>query len=504
MTVAEKEWMLIGLDEKTARRQGLPDRIPVPKDEFESLADKGLPADVARKWIKDFLDNSEPGKSGVWRKQNHQLVVKLEGFLDKAPLWDKAQKGFQENDFEKAITALKRIVTMDADDHSARYNLASALANKRDYEGALKHFVAIKKTYDDDPDFHVAFGQIYVATKKQDDALEQFVRALEIKGDHQPALDAMVQIGILSPIYENPRDAASLTYVRADAVLEYLVGVWDAAPRPPEFYLEQLAYHEREKRADVALAAAERAIKAARELPDAKIPIERAELARIAAIRGLGRAEEALAAAREQVARADSASARVELARCLASAGQVEEGRAEVDRALALDPGDQEALNFRFFPADPNDIQTLGKALPELEAFVKEHEGTAGAVRGLARAYLVLGREDDALALFAKAVKLDPANDDLRAEYWSELGKALRYEEILKDAETVGDLRRRDWKLRWNEGEAYAGLNRTVEARACFSALNFDESLHVDIRKRARRAVKRIDEGGAGSNTALP
>ena len=47
---------------------------------------------------------------------------------------------------------------------------------------------------------------------------------------------------------------------------------------------------------------------------------------------------------------------------------------------------------------------------------------------------------------------------------------------------------KRDWKLRWNEAEAYAGLGKKVEARAAFSAINFDETLHVDMRKRAKRA----------------
>ena len=50
----EGGWLLIGLDEKMARRQGLPARIPVPKGEFEGLADKGLNVDRARGWVKDF------------------------------------------------------------------------------------------------------------------------------------------------------------------------------------------------------------------------------------------------------------------------------------------------------------------------------------------------------------------------------------------------------------------------------------------------------------------
>ena len=48
--------------------------------------------------------------------------------------------------------------------------------------------------------------------------------------------------------------------------------------------------------------------------------------------------------------------------------------------------------------------------------------------------------------------------------------------------------------LRWNEAEAYSGLGKQMEARACFTALNFDESLHVDIRRRAKRAANGLDE----------
>src|SRR5215831_17137213 len=209
------DWVLIGLDEKMARRQGLPARIPVPKGEFEGLAEKGLNIDNARKWIKDFLTNSEAGKSGVWRKKNSNIVTALEAFLDKAPLWDRAQKAFADRDFERAIATLKRISTMDAEDHAAKLNLASAFANQGDYAGALKQFNAIKKTFEGDPDFHVSVGHVHLALKDNDAAIGEFVLALEAKPDCQPALDALKEIGVLIAIYENPKDAASLLYVRA-------------------------------------------------------------------------------------------------------------------------------------------------------------------------------------------------------------------------------------------------------------------------------------------------
>jgi len=487
---ADVEWVLISLDEKMAKRQGLPAQLPVPKPEFEGLAEKGLSIDLSRKWIKDFLTNSEPGKSGAWRKKNSAIVASFEAFIDKAPLWDRAQKAFAERDYEKAISSLKRIASMDPDDHAARLNQASALANMGDHAGALKAFQGIRKTFEGDPDYHVAVGHVHIALKNRDAALDEMVLALEAKPDCQPALDAMVQLGVLVPIYENPKDASSLLYVRADAVFDYLAQQWDAEPRTPDFFLEQLAYHERELRFGVVLAAAERAIKAAGEAGS-----ERAELARVAALRALGRVDESIAAARAYSEKKPaSAGAHVELGKSLAAKGDADAARAELERALQIDPGDLNALMTRFWPQDPNDIAKIGEMVPSLEAFSKEHPDVPGVLRTLGRAYLPLGRIDDALDLFKRAVSLSPADDELRAEHWGELGKQQRYQEILDDAAKITDMNKRDWKLRWNEAEAYAGLGKKMEARAAFSAINFDESLHVDIRKRAKRAVSSIDE----------
>ena len=156
----------------------------------------------------------------------------------------------------------------------------------------------------------------------------------------------------------------------------------------------------------------------------------------------------------------------------------------------------------RFWPSDANDIKRIHDAAPELLAFAEAHPASAGVWRTLARAYLATGRIDEALALFVRALGITPADDELRAEYWGELGRHQRYAEILEDAKSIPDMSQRDWKLRWNEAEAYAGLAKKIEARAAFSALNFDDRLHVDIRKRAKRAVQSIDE--APAETAAP
>lgn len=500
----EGGWLLIGLDEKMARRQGLPQQMPIPKAEFEGLAEKGLSVDKARVWAKDFLAGNQ---DATWRRRNSGVVTALEAFVDNAALWEKAQKAFAADDYPAAISVLKRITIMNSDDHAAKLNLASALANVGDFDGALKNFKAIRKTFEGDGDYHVALGHVYLRMQDKDQALNEMVLALEAKPDCQPALDALIQMGILRAIYENPRDATTLTYVRADSVEPYLREVWDRSAPTAEgaeatvaYYLEQLAYHERENRHDVALAAADRAIAAAGDRGN-----ERAELARVAALRALGRTQDAVAAAEAYVKKApSSAGAEVELSRALGAVGKTEEARAALERALANDPGDLNALMARYWPSDPNDIKRIHDATPELLAFAEAHATHAGVWRTVARAYLATGRIDEALALLVRALGIAPDDDELRAEYWTELGRHQRYTEILADAEKIGEMGKRDWKLRWNEAEAYAGIGKKMEARAAFSAINFDDRLHVDIRKRAKRAVKSIDEAPPEAAAGAP
>ena len=509
--MSDTEWVMIGLDEKMAKRQGLPFQIPVPKPEFEGLADKGLASDKARKWVSDFINTSEVGKDSGWRKKNNKLFIALQNFVDKGPLMDKAQKAFAENDFEKAISSLKRITVMDDDDHAAKLNLASAYANQANYEGALKLFKACRATFEGDPDFHMAVGQVYVATHKNDEAVGEMVLALEAKPDHQGALDTLTKLGVLSKIYENPKDAASLLYIRTDSVLDYLSGEWDKAgdnglPRTVDFFLEQLAYHEREQRWPVALAAAERAIKAAGSETN-----ERAELARVAALRSLGKNDEALSATNAYGEKApNSAGVHVERARIYRALGKAEEATNEIKAALDKDPGDLTALQLRFWPEDISDLHTVNATIPELKAFSEAHAEHPGVWRSLARALLVVGRHEEAIDLLKKAVGLRASDDDLRSELWNELGKQQRWAEIIADSKTLGDMKERDWRLRWNEAEAYLGEGKKTEARALFSAINFDESLHVDIRRRAKRAVQNLDDplasavlpGGSASGQA--
>lgn len=485
-----EDWVLIALDEKLARRQGVPPKVPVPKADFEGLADKGMGIDAMRRWAGQFI-SSAPKDAG-WRAENAALLASLEAFIGKTELWARAQQAFAANDYKRAISTLRMITSVDPNDHAARFNLGNALANTGEHGKAAEQLEAVRATFVGDADFHVAFGRLHLALGAPQKAADEFALALEADPTCKPAMDALVKLGVLVAIYEDPRDATSLAYVRADRVLDSLREVWDAEKRDARYFLEQLAYHESEGRHDVALAAADRALAAGGTDAEA----ERARMGRIAALRATGKRDEAKKAIDEELAKkADNAWARVELARCLLDEGKTDEGRAELDRALAADPGDQAALLLRYWPRDSKDLAAMQAAIPALAAFAEKHAGAAGAWRSLARAKSAVGADDEACALFAKAAALAPADDELRAEHWAALLHAKRWDDVLADAAKVGDLAKRDWKLRWNEAEAWRGAGKRTEARAAFAALNMDESLHVEVRRRAKRAVTAIDGG---------
>lgn len=485
-----QEWMLLPMDETVARRQGIPLKVPVPKEEFEGLADEGLSGEKLTTWVKGFLENAPVAKDGNWRRRNSEIVSQLEGFIDKQPLLEKAQRLFAENQFEAAMKTLKRVTVMMPDDHSSRLNYANALANQGQHDKAFKQLRQIRDTWKGDPDFHVTVAQLQVTRNNNDAAVEELLLALEAKPDHFGAMDALAKLGVLAKIYEDPRDANSLTFVRADSVLEYLTQHWDSAERDADYYLEQMGYHAIEQRYEVAKAAAERAIAATEGV------CHRGEEGRIEALRSLGDAAAALEAAKAYVEQGgDRAAAHIELSRCLAATGDVDGAKAAVDAALKADPGDQEAIALKLWPEDRDSLQEVGERLPQIEAYAEAHPEVSGAWRSLARAKLVTGADEASLELFEKAVGLAPEDDDLRSEWWSELARQTKYDVIIADSEKIENLPERDWKLRWNEAEAYRGLNRAMEARAVYMQLNSDDTLHVDIRKRAKRAA--MEMGGA-------
>ena len=490
MSEEPSDWALVGLDPKTASKQGVPPKIPVPTADLESIGDKGMTVDAIRGWVTRFMAQSPVMSNAAWRSENAALVKSFEAFVGKKDAWAKAQAAFGKRDFKGAIGALKMIAAIDPADHAARLNLASALAAGGDHAGALAQLDAIAETWADEAEFHVTRGNVLLSLERRDDAIGAFVDALEHDGSNAAALDTLKGLGVLVAVYEDPRDAASLTYVRADSVLAHLEQVWDEKPRDVGYYFEQVAYHEMERRPQVALAAAERAIARGGDPPHA-----RAVSAKIASLRALGRLDEATALARKAAAGDPSAAALVDLARCQLATHDVNDAVATLDQALAADPGDLMAIDLRWWPAERHDLALVQEAMPSFQAHADAHPAVAGAWRTLGRAKLAVGDAEAGVALLAKAVELAPGDDDARAEWWSELLRHGGAATVLADAAKQGDMRHRDWKLRWNEADAYAVSGKAMEAQASFAAINHDEALSIDVRKRAKRAATSVKTG---------
>jgi tetratricopeptide (TPR) repeat protein len=487
------DWLLIGLDDKLAKKQGVPARIPVPKGEFESLADKGMTVDQMRGWVSKFITTSPAMHNANWRTQNAALARSFEVFVAKKDSWAKAQDAFGKNDFKAAVGALRMISNIDPNDHCAKLNLASALSSSGDHPAAIAMLDSVTETWADDAEFHVTRANVLLSLQRRDDAIGALVDALERDPSHNQAMETLKALGVLAAVYEDPRDAASLTYVRTDKVAEHMESVWAAEPRDVDYYMRQIAYHQMERRPAVALAAAEKAI----ALGGGARPDARALSARITALRELGRVDEATAAARAVLEKDPSAAGgHLDLARCLLAAGKNDDANAELDRAIAADPGDLMALDLRWWPATRHDLEQLEAALPMFQAHADAHPTTAGGWRMLARARLAIGDAERAMPLFEKAVALAPGDDDLRAEWWAELVRHGKAADVIADAEKLGDMKTHDWKARWNYAEAFAAAGRKMEAQTVFAGINHDESLHLDVRKRAKRAAM-----GAGGGT---
>ncbi|MBN2194419.1 MAG: tetratricopeptide repeat protein [Polyangiaceae bacterium] len=476
------EWVLIQLDEKLAKRSGMPPQVPVPKAEFEALGDRGLTQQEVRKNVQAFATAA----AATLRSKDPNLAKRFDAYLAKQTFWQKAEGALAQQDMPTAIRLLRTITQVDADDYAARQSLATALLAAQETEEAMKLFAAMGDVWSGVPDYHVTFGQACLAAERRDDALEQFVLALEAQPDFRPAMDALVALGVLVRIYEDPRDAGSLVYVRQDSLISYLESQWDETPLSVDEYLLRAADHENEGRFAAMLAAAERALRAAPENPTSQLTSVRA----LRLLGELGRATETARGFIEQSP--TSAALEAELAKCLLATNDQAGAEAAIDRALAVDPGELTALGMRFPSAPDTDLEQIQQTLPALEQYVAEHEQSAGAWRALARARSRANAEDASLEAYLEALELAPQDDDLRGEYWTALVRWGRFDAVLEQAGKQEGLPRRDWKLRWAEAEALLGRSRGMEARAAFMSINADATLHIAVRARAKRALEGI------------
>lgn len=475
------EWVVLNLDTKQAKQHGMPEKMPMPKDQFEATGTKGLTHDTALKWITEFLTAAGP----TLRQKEPATAKRYEAYVSKMKFWQDAQRAFTKRDLAKAASLLQLVSNVDKDDYAAKQNLATVHAAMGNHEAAIKGFESIADVWSGVADYHVAYANTLLAAGNREGAIGQFVEALEADPECRAALDGLVTLGLLVKVYEDPLDPKSLTFVRRDALLQYLVNDWDANPRGFEFLLRAAAYHESERRYDVALAASERALTL---IPDSEPGV----LSKSSALRNLGQTADARAALAAYVdAHPTAVSCLAQLAAIDLENENPSGASVWLEKALQLDPGHLTALQLEFFGnLEPITLEKAASALPKVQAYVATHATQSGAQRLLGRLLLQMNSEDGALVALHTATNLSPDDDDVRSEYLNALLRYGRFETVVQVVGAVENLARRDWRLRWSEADAYLGMGKKMEARAAFTAINADPSLHVSVRARAKRAVE--------------
>jgi tetratricopeptide (TPR) repeat protein len=461
----------------------MPEKMPMPKDQFEAVGIKGLTHETAHKWITEFMTAAGP----TLRQKEPATAKRYEAYLSKMKFWQDAQKAFTKRDFTKAASLLQLVSNVDKEDYAAKQNLATVHAALGNHAAAIKVFTEIADVWSGSAEYHVAFANTLITAGDKDGAIEQFVQALEAEPDCRMAMEGLVTLGLLVKIYEDPLDPKSLTFVRRDSLLEYLTGEWDKVTPELAFLLRVGAYHESESRYEVALAAAERAFANSPES-------EAALLLKASSLRRLGKAAQAVELLQAHVAASPhAASGLAQLAQLAFEAKDTTKGHEWVSKALAVDAGHLTALQLEFFESiDPPSLEQAAASVERVDTYAKAHAQSAGAQRMLGRILLQVNSEERAVAALLAATQLAPGDDDVLAEYMNALLRYGHFQAVIDAVGSLPDLAKRDWRLRWSEADAYLGLSKKMEARAAFTAINADDSLHVSVRARAKRAVENM------------
>jgi tetratricopeptide (TPR) repeat protein len=477
------EWVVLNLEAKQAKQHGMPEKLPIPKDQFEATGTKGLTHDAAVGWVSKFLAEAGPSL----RQKEPATAKRYDAYIAKMKFWQDAQKAFTRRDFNKAASLLQLVSNVDKEDYAAKHSLATVNAAMGNHETAIRVFTEIAEVWNGAADYHVAFANALLAAGQREPAIEQFVLALEADPECRPAMEGLVTLGLLVKVYEDPLDPKSLTFIRRDALLDYLTSEWDRSPRPVEFLLRVGAYHESERRYDVALAASER-------ISSSDPDNEAGVLLRASALRHLERTDDARSALSNYLkAHPRFPSVLAQLASLELARGDKSLADKLLGEALEADPGHLTALQLRFFgDLDTPSLERAQEVLPLIDAYVEEHPNHANPQRLLGRILLQINNEERALAALEAAARLAPGDDDVLAEYLNALLRYGQFQSIIDEVGSLADLGKRDWRLRWSEADAYLGLGKKMEARAAFTAINADESLHVAVRARAKRAVESI------------
>ncbi|HUO02634.1 MAG TPA: tetratricopeptide repeat protein [Rhizomicrobium sp.] len=184
--------------------------------------------------------------------------------------------------------------------------------------------------------------------------------------------------------------------------------------------------------------------------------------------------------------------------------GRDQDALAEIDAALAIQPGTAEALATR-----GNILIRLGRqddALKDFDQAIAAKPDYAEALynRGNCRQYL--GRFHEAVGDYSRALALHPDYEPAFTNRGNALGKLGRFSEALGDYDAAIRLRPADALARYHRGNALNDLQRFVDALADYDhALKLDPDLAAAWNNRGMvlRELGRATDALASFNRAL-
>ena len=290
---------------------------------------------------------------------------------------------------------VQAVVAREPHNVEARTTLANALAGLRDFDGALAQLQEAIKVAPDDSQVHTSLGALYLTRGELKAAEAAFMEAVAREPE---AIAAHLALG-------NFHWGTNRLFAAENAFKEAV----RLAPAHVRANRTLAAFYQAVGRASEAepymTAATE-----ADQSPAARIMLADFYLS-------IGRTDKAVPVL-ETVAGgtdlAQSGKARTRLARLELQQGKVGRARELVDRVLADDAQNEEALLMRA------DLYAragqLDQASDEIELAIASHPGSATALAARGRLLLARNQDTEAIQAFTEAAKLDPRSSEARLE----------------------------------------------------------------------------------------
>ena len=468
------EWDALDLDARAAARASLPVTIMAPRGVPEREPGAQFTRATAAAWARRFVEEHPDDPRGA----------PLRPLIEKEPLWVELEPLLANEDWVPARALLDRVLELDPDDASARFNRASALRNLGEPQAALDGFLAVAPTFDDQAIYHANLGRAHEDLGHDAQAVTAYRRTLELDPGNAFALNRLVALGQLvvaageqgEPVYVERTDFEEA--VRTDLAQN------DENPA----YLANAANVLLDQgHADLARAAAQLALAAD---PGS----EEAHLVLGTALTRLGDPEAGLRELDGHVERVPaSAVGHTQRAHALYLAGRRDEARAAAQRALQLDPGSVTAAQVAV-AGDDGPRAALARAIALAGELPR-----AWAVWRVA-GDLALADDDPEAAVehFERAIE-GGADDATIGAILGELGQRGRIDDVCRLADGIPRLATRDPGLRWNAASALEQAGRHDEARIVFASIAHDARIPDDLRQAASQRAASLGRGGGGS-----